>query len=114
MVSEMKDLEKIYDEQISPLMEQILDICKKNALPVFAEFQYSDDGFCKSIIDNPESHIMLTHLDVISQCIEQDGVNIDKYMIWCTREAKKVGHSSMYLNLAGVPELPTDSAKENE
>jgi hypothetical protein len=49
------DLEKIYNEQISPLMTQILEICKQNELPMAVSFQYKGDGeeefeFCNSAV----------------------------------------------------------------
>ena len=40
------DNEKIYDEQISPLMAQIIEICKKHKIPMLATFIYKQDGFC--------------------------------------------------------------------
>ena len=41
------DLEQVYDEQISPLMKQIIEICKEHDLPVVASFAYAynaDEG----------------------------------------------------------------------
>ena len=37
------DIEAVYDEQISPLMRQIIAICKKHEMPVVASFCYSVD-----------------------------------------------------------------------
>jgi len=34
-----KDSEKIYDEQISPLMTKIIAVCKENNIPMFSSFQ---------------------------------------------------------------------------
>jgi hypothetical protein len=47
------DLESVYDEQIFPLMQQIIEISKNNDLPFIASFQYStEDGenhnFCST------------------------------------------------------------------
>jgi hypothetical protein len=48
------DHEAVYDEQISPLMRQILEICKAHNLPMFATFQYRSSehpeemGLCTS------------------------------------------------------------------
>lgn len=37
--------EKIYDEQIAPLMTKIIEICMKNEMPIFAHFPLNDaDG----------------------------------------------------------------------
>jgi hypothetical protein len=34
------DLEAIYDEQIYPLMEQIITICQEHRIPLVCSFQY--------------------------------------------------------------------------
>jgi hypothetical protein len=48
------DLESVYDEQIYPLMQQILEICQKHRMPMMASFQYAnhEEGpdFCTSIL----------------------------------------------------------------
>ena len=38
----MIDKEDIYDEQINPLMAEILRICKENGIPMVASFQLTD------------------------------------------------------------------------
>jgi hypothetical protein len=38
----MTDLEPIYDEQIAPLMTEIIRICKEHQLPMLATFQLND------------------------------------------------------------------------
>lgn len=56
----MYDKEKIYDEEIAPLMKQILEICKKNGIQMAAQFYLQDaeanpDGeplYCTSFINN--------------------------------------------------------------
>lgn len=52
--------ERIYDEQISPLMTQIIAICKEHDIPLVATFQLDDErgekaeGFCCSTALVPE------------------------------------------------------------
>ena len=48
----MKTKEEIYDEQISPLMKQILDICKQNGIAHVSSFCLDlDEGFlCTSAL----------------------------------------------------------------
>lgn len=51
--------EQTYDERISPLMKQIIAICKERNIPVFACFAYewnAEDGhgFCTTHIQKPE------------------------------------------------------------
>lgn len=40
----MYDLEDIYDEQIAPLMAQIIAICKQARMPMIASFAYRCDA----------------------------------------------------------------------
>lgn len=101
----MNDKEKIYDEEISPLMEKIIEICKKHKIPIFASFQYSDDNFCTSKA-RLGGHIVFDYYDAIKQCIENEGINIDKFMFWVMNGAKKEGHSSIILSRLDIPMKP--------
>lgn len=42
-MSEFWDKEAIYDEKISPLMREIIAICKEHSIPLVAQFQYAND-----------------------------------------------------------------------
>lgn len=47
--------EDVYDEQIAPLMAQIIAICKEHRIPLVAQFNYAatdEDGpsFCTTIL----------------------------------------------------------------
>lgn len=47
--------EDVYDEKISPLMQQIIAICKEHNIPMVALFQYADSeengpAFCKTTL----------------------------------------------------------------
>lgn len=49
------DLEKVYDEQISPLMTKIIEICQEHRIPMVASFQYANSetegpAFCTTIM----------------------------------------------------------------
>ncbi|MCP4640012.1 MAG: hypothetical protein GY851_06255, partial [bacterium] len=53
--NETFDLEKIYDDEITPLMKQIIAICRKHRMPMLASFLYehNEDGglsTCDTII----------------------------------------------------------------
>ncbi len=39
---ELWDEERVYDEKISPLMVQIIAICKEHRIPMAASFQYAN------------------------------------------------------------------------
>jgi hypothetical protein len=97
----MEDKEAIYDEQIAPLMTQLLEVCQREGIPMFASFQYSNEGFCTSA--QSTGHGVFNHYRALVQCAETGGVNVDKYMNWVAKDARKNGHSSMYLQMAGVP-----------
>lgn len=105
----MQDKEKIYDDVLSPLMAQVIAVCKDHDIPMFATFQYSDDGFCTSIYARDVSHHIFQHYSALRQCIEGNGVNVDKYMNWNATGARKTGHSSTWLALAGIPVEPPNT-----
>jgi hypothetical protein len=57
------DLESVYDEKISPLMAEIIAICKEHKMPMLASFQFryneeEQSSFCTTRLhwdDTPES-----------------------------------------------------------
>ena len=104
----MKDLENIYDEQISPLMQKIIDICKEYELPMFASFEFNDGEFCTTELPF-DGHVVFQHYSAIKQVTQGSGINIDAYMFWVMRKAKEIGHSSIILNQLSVPEQPEES-----
>lgn len=65
------NLEKLYDEKISPLMAQILEICKENNLPVAVIFQLSSDG---------EDEFLISHSAVIPE--EERPISHQLNRIW--------------------------------
>lgn len=42
--------EEIHDEQIAPLMTQIIDVCEKHGISMLADFHLDDDRHCTSAI----------------------------------------------------------------
>lgn len=104
----MEDKEKVHDEEITPLIKKIIAICKKENIPFFASFQYSDDEFCISLMRDNNDHIVFKHYDAIRQCIQGHQINVDTYILWLMRLAEKEGHSSVYLKLLGVSLHPEE------
>ncbi|WP_421412621.1 hypothetical protein ACOMDM_13650 [Serratia plymuthica] len=54
---EIFDLENVYDEQISPLMQQIIAICQENNMPMIASFAFENCeerklGCCTTILNS--------------------------------------------------------------
>ena len=103
----MEDKEAIYDEQIAPLMTKLIEVCQREGIPMFASFQYSDEGFCTSALST--GHCVLEHYRALAQCALPGGVNVDKYMNWVAKDARQNGHGSIYLKMAGVPEVPPNA-----
>ena len=104
ITQESIDREKIYDDEISPIVKQLIDKCKEHKMPMFLECEYYKGDFCKTKL-NPEDwdpHPGFTTLDVITQCFQPDGVNIDKYFMWLIKQVKEAGgHGSIYLSMLG-------------
>jgi len=96
--------EKIYDNEISPIVQQLIEKCKEHKMPLFVECEYNSGDFCKTGLNPKEwnPHPGFTTLDVITQCFQRDGVNIDKYFMWLLKQVKEAGgHGSIYLSMLG-------------
>lgn len=51
------DLEHVYDEQISPVMTQIIAICDEHKMPILCSSAYKNDAetgesFCSTVLNN--------------------------------------------------------------
>ncbi|EXU74338.1 hypothetical protein ABW286_05035 [Erwinia papayae] len=62
-MSEYFDLESIYDEQIAPLMTQIITICKTHQMPMMCSFAYRNDdktgmNFCSTALNGFEDRLV--------------------------------------------------------
>lgn len=97
----MEDKEKIYDEEIKPLMRKIIECCKKNGIPVFATFQYSDNFFCTTAIWESKKHAIFDYYEATRQCIQDSGVNVDRYILWLLEITKGKKHSSIFIDRLG-------------
>ena len=100
----MEDKEHIYDSKISPLVSKLIKECKDNELPLFLTVQYSDTDFCTTHIPTNDAHCVFQMMNIFRQCIEEGGVNIDKFLL----NAVKVfpNKSSMMLNQLGFKTQP--------
>jgi len=54
------DLEQAYDEKITPLMDQIIEICQEHKMPMIADFIYcvNDQGLlsgCETLLNGFEN-----------------------------------------------------------
>ncbi|EPC5388243.1 hypothetical protein AB6864_24635 [Serratia proteamaculans] len=60
---EIFDLENVYDEQISPLMQKIIAICKENNMPMIASFAFENCeernlGCCTTILNDFDERVV--------------------------------------------------------
>lgn len=93
------DKEKVYDEQIAPLMSRIIEICKDEQIPMFAEFQYNKTDFVTTNIKYGDSHLIMTVYLAMSKCKASGGINIDKFLLWVMKNFENT--SSACLELLG-------------
>ena len=94
----MKNKEDYYDKEIAPIVSDLIAKCKSKGIGMFANFQYSNDGFCQTLVSK-ENHSVLPMLKALSDCAEEGGVNIDKFIIWVMKEYPN--KSSMVLKILG-------------
>ncbi|NKG32084.1 hypothetical protein FVB43_18820 [Erwinia rhapontici] len=56
-MKELYDLEAVYDEQISPLMQKIIEICNQHQMPMLCSFAFHNDadlgvGDCTTLLNS--------------------------------------------------------------
>lgn len=96
----MATKEEIYDEQIAPLMTQIIDICRAHKIKLHASYELDGDMMCTTYLDHGEpSPVPLRLMYYASQA----GSNVDAFMGAVKRDAQEYGHTSIALELLGVP-----------
>ena len=65
--------EDIYDNEISPLMKQVLTICKRAGIPLVADFRIDDGGegeeplFCTSILPDHGNDSGAEHMRAVAR-----------------------------------------------
>lgn len=74
------DKEKIYDEQVSPLIERAGKICIDNNMPFFYETKFSDTGYCTSY--NISDDLFMLVCSALSQSKTEQTINIDNFLMW--------------------------------
>ncbi len=103
----MENNEAVYDELISPRMAEIIAVCKEHDIPMFATFQYSKTNFCTTHIPVPdEHHMLLDVLNAMSRCVEDNSVNIDKFLFWMKKNY--ANGSSIFMSMLGSKAIGHD------
>lgn len=99
----MPDKEQVYDEQIAPLMTQIIEICRAHKIKMHASFELDGDMMCTTNLNHGEPSPVPLRLMLYAS---KAGNNIDAFMGAVKRDAQEYGHTSIALELLGVPVSP--------
>lgn len=94
--------EKIYDDEIAPVLKKMGDICKKNNMNFFATVEYKPEHFGTTMLFPDPSHVIFKFYNCLRKCLSGKGVNIDKFLFAIMKWARVNGHSSMILYQLGV------------
>lgn len=94
--------EKVYDEQIAPLMMQIIAICKEHRIPLACTFQYGDleDGgpaFCSTLLPNDRQCEAMFQLN----CAHQRATRVRSLAIAETHETLPDGSKRITIRRVG-------------
>lgn len=93
--------EKIYDEQISPLVKQIVSICKENNINCFMDISIGDTDadFCETCLNPNRDSMKYTLLHYLSLCSKKDWINMDNFLLAANKEFPS-NESSYYMDKA--------------
>ena len=91
--------EKLYDEEIAPLLLKAGEIAKANGLHLVALVEYQPGHFSRTVHLSPGSSFAIR---LVEAAMQANG-NIDALYIALARHAKSEGHSSMVLEMLGTP-----------
>ena len=83
---ELFDKEDIYDNEISPLMDEIIAICKKNNIPMVASFAYENCeengiGFCTTTINDVAGIKIDNFVNAVNEIRKPSGGFVTSVMI---------------------------------
>jgi len=94
-----REQEKIYIDDVHPLVERITLICKQSGMPMFMTFQDGSDSFRTSCINQENSQFEKLKLHMLVN----ETWSIDQLLSIIIEDAKKNGHDSLYLKAMGIP-----------
>jgi hypothetical protein len=99
----MDDKEKVYDDEVAPLLRQVCDLCEKHGMPMLAVVQFNQtDWGHTAYTSGPYPLANMRHCYYFAK-----SGNFDASMGAVLDDARKYGHSSIYLTLLGVPQGPS-------
>jgi len=82
----MEDKEKIYDDEICPLMGQIVKICQEKKVDIFTSFLLKSNEEDYMTCDTGFAYEQKQRVDIltaITRCFDERGIfNIDKFLFF--------------------------------
>jgi hypothetical protein len=99
----MPTKEEIYDGQVAPLMTRIIEICQAHKIKMHASYELDGGMMCTTNLHHGEPSPVPLRLMLYAS---KAGNNIDAFMGAVKRDAAEYGHTSIALELLGVPPSP--------
>lgn len=91
-------MSEAFDKEVSPLISELAEVCKKHNISFSALFQYGSnpEDHCTAVLttEEPES----TKMFLVRAAAQCQG-NVDALFLAIKERANKVGHSSIFLTL---------------
>lgn len=69
--------EEIYDKQISPKMQKVAEICRKNNINFYAIFRLDDKKTARSLLLSKNINLESVELELFPKDIDVDGYGSD-------------------------------------
>jgi len=111
----MENNEKFYDDEIAPTLLLLCKKCQDQGIPFLASIGYAPGEIGRTAFVPVGSHAVIEIGNVLAQCGAMGtAINIDNFLFWLMKWARKVGHSSIILSQLGVPMLPNPEPATGE
>jgi len=95
----MDNREEFYDREIAPALRKLAERCAAQGMSFAAAVQFADQGVGSTVMltEAPDPTLRLTAF--AARCKG----NADLLLGWIEEDARKHGHSSVYMARLGVP-----------
>lgn len=101
--------EKLYDQEIRPLVERLQEMCIRYGMPVQMVLEWGDDGQCATLTEADRTPC--PRLQQVMLAASADG-DLDLFMAKIGAIARVVGHNSQVLEQLGIPRNPPDEERQ--
>lgn len=89
--------EEIYDREIAPELLKLATRCKELGMSFIAQVEYAPGETSRTDLELPDASSKQKLVHWAARC----NGNVDSLFLTVDRHAAKVGHSSIYLQMAG-------------